>query len=33
VLTTFPYQHGTAHPQFAEGGTASTMEGICECFE
>jgi hypothetical protein len=26
-----PCHHGMAHPQVADGGTASYMEGSCEC--
>jgi len=33
VPTTCPYQHGMAHPQVAEGGKASIMEGSCEYIE
>jgi len=33
VPTTCPHQHGMAHPQVAEGGTASTMEGSCKYIE
>ena len=28
-----PCHHGMARPQVADGGTASDMEGSCECIE
>jgi len=33
VPTTFPYQHGMAHPQIVEGGAASNVEGSHEYIE
>jgi hypothetical protein len=28
-----PCHHGMARPQIADGGTASDMEGSCDCIE